>query len=208
MNEQTLELQIKSKAQDAKSSVDSLVKSLTNVENVLTNIYLELGKIEKNGLKTTVTNVNQLKQATDKVTSSTNKLGIALKNVFTYAGAKRFNMQMIGWMNEAVDFTEQLNLFNVVFDNVEKNGVKTFSELGKSATQFQYKLNEVFGTNKTQTLYMQGIFQSMAENVGIGDKYSAIMSETMTKLTYDLASLYNKSEKTTAEAIRAGVYAG
>lgn len=117
-------------------------------------------------------------------------------------------MQMIGWMNEAVDFTEQLNLFNVVFDNVEKNGVKTFSELGKSATQFQYKLNEVFGTNKTQTLYMQGIFQSMAENVGIGDKYSAIMSETMTKLTYDLASLYNKSEKTTAEAIRAGVYAG
>ena len=64
-NSQTLELQIKSKAQEAKSSVDSLVKSLTNVENVLTNIYLELGKIEKNGLKTTVTNVNQLKQATD-----------------------------------------------------------------------------------------------------------------------------------------------
>lgn len=83
-----------------------------------------------------------------------------------------------------------------------------FSELGKSALQFQYKMNEAFGTNKTQTLYMQGIFESMGETVGIEDKYSSIMSETMTKLTYDLASLYNKTEKTTAEAIRAGVYAG
>ena len=208
MNEQTLELQIKSKAQEAKSSVDSLVKSLTNVENVLTNIYSKIGSIEKNGLKTTVTNVNQLKQTTDKATTSANKLGKALSLGGTYLGAKRLTMQMLGWMNEAVDFTEQLNLFNVVFDNVEKNGVKTFSELGKSATQFQYKLNEAFGTNKTQSLYMQGIFQSMGETVGIDDKYSAIMSETMTKLTYDLASLYNKSEKTTAEAIRAGVYAG
>ena len=111
-------------------------------------------------------------------------------------------------MNEAIDYTEQLNLFNVVFDNTEKNGKQMFSELGKSALQFQYQLNEAFGTNKTQTLYMQGIFQSMGETVGIKDKYSAIMSETMTKLTYDLASLYNKTEKNTAEAIRAGVYAG
>lgn len=205
MNEQTLEMQIKAKSQEALSTVDKLISKLTGLENAVTSIDNTL----KNGtVKTAVSNINNLKSATDKATSSTNKLGVALKNVFTYAGAKRFNMQMIGWMNEAVDFTEQLNLFNVVFDNVEKNGVKTFSELGKSATQFQYKLNEVFGTNKTQTLYMQGIFQSMAENVGIGDKYSAIMSETMTKLTYDLASLYNKSEKTTAEAIRAGVYAG
>lgn len=60
----------------------------------------------------------------------------------------------------------------------------------------------------TETLRYQGLFQSMGENVGIGESYSAIMSETMTKLTYDLASLYNKTEQSTAEALRAGVYAG
>lgn len=152
--------------------------------------------------------MTDVKNKTDKTNNSVSKLGNTLKNVFTYAGAKRLTQQMLGWMNEAVNFTEQLNLFNVVFDNVEKNGVTAFSNIGKEATKFQYKLNEAFGTNKTQTFYMQGIFQSMGENVGIGDTYSAIMSETMTKLTYDLASLYNKSEKTTAEAIRAGVYAG
>lgn len=214
-NSQTLELQIKSKAQEAKASVESLVKSLTNVENVLTNIYLEMGSIEKKAdssiNKTTTTaakNVNQLKQSTDKATSSADKLGNAFKKVFTFAGVKRLTTTALGWMNEAIDYTEQLNLFNVVFDNTEKNGKKMFSELGKSALQFQYKLNEAFGTNKTQTLYMQGIFESMGETVGIKDNYSAIMSETMTKLTYDLASLYNKTESATAEAIRAGVYAG
>jgi len=214
-NSQTLELQIKSKAQEAKTSVDSLVKSLTSVENVLTNIYLEIGSIEKKvdsninkATTSTTKNINQLKQTTDKATNSAGELGKTLKTAFTFAGVKRATGQLLGWINEGIDYTEQLNLFNVVFDNTEKNGKQMFSELGKSALQFQYKMNEAFGTNKTQTLYMQGIFESMGETVGIEDKYSSIMSETMTKLTYDLASLYNKTEKTTAEAIRAGVYAG
>lgn len=211
MNEQTLELQIKSSASDAKSAVDKLVKSLTNVENVVTNMYLELGRIESKSNSTinrTTKDVEKLRKTTDKATTSTSKLGSALKGAFTFAGVKRLTMTALGWMNEAIDYTEQLNLFNVVFDNTEKNGKQMFSELGKSALNFQYRLNEAFGTNKTQTLYMQGIFQSMGETVGIDDKYSAIMSETMTKLTYDLASLYNKTESATAEAIRAGVYAG
>ena len=210
-NEQTLELQIKAKAQEAKSNVDSLVKSLTNIEKVLTNIHSELGNIEKKTDSTTnkVNNdVKKLDSNINNVTKSSNKLGNTLKNIFTYNGVKNFSSTFLKWLNESVNYTEQLNLFNVVFDNVEKNGKQAFSELGKSATQFQYKLNEVFGTNKKETLYMQGIFQSMGETVGIKDNYSAIMSETMTKLTYDLASLYNKTEESTAEALRAGVYAG
>jgi len=205
MNEQTLELQIQSKAQEALSNVDKLVSKLTSLERTVSSID---SKLKTDSVNNANSNVNQLKNTIDKTTSSTDKLGSALKSVFTFTGVKRLTQSLLGWMNEAVDYTEQLNLFNVVFDNIEKNGKQTFSELGKSATQFQYKLNEKFGTNKTETLYMQGIFQSMGETVGIKDKYSAIMSETMTKLTYDLASLYNKTESATAEAIRAGVYAG
>lgn len=205
MNEQTLELQIQSKAQSALSNVDKLVSKLTSLERTVSSID---SKLKTGSVNNANSNVNQLKNTIDKTTSSTDKLGSALKSVFTFTGVKRLTQSLLGWMNEAVDYTEQLNLFNVVFDNIERNGKQTFSELGKSATQFQYKLNEKFGTNKTETLYMQGIFQSMGETVGIKDKYSAIMSETMTKLTYDLASLYNKSEDKVAEALRAGVYAG
>lgn len=204
-NSQTLELQIKSKAQEAITSLDSLISKLTGVEKSVSNIE---SKLKSNSVKSTANDINQLASSTDKATANADKLGKSLKAAFTFAGVKKLTSTLLGWMKEAIDYTEQLNLFNVVFDNIEKNGVQTFSKLGGEATKFQYKLNEAFGTNKTQTLYMQGIFQSMGETVGIPDNYSAIMSETMTKLTYDLASLYNKTETATAEAIRAGVYAG
>ena len=190
--------------------IDPFLKKLQQSEVSLSN-FVQISKsleTSAKSVKTIEKSMDNVKNKTDKTTNSADKLGKTLKTIFTFAGVKRSNMTALGWVNEAIDYTEQLNLFNVVFDNTEKNGKQMFSELGKSALNFQYRLNEAFGTNKTQTLYMQGIFQSMGETVGIDDKYSAIMSETMTKLTYDLASLYNKTESATAEAIRAGVYAG
>ena len=156
-------------------------------------------------LNTSINNINKpLQDATSKV----NKLSNSFKSLFSVIGAKRFTMKTKEFFDEAVNRAEELNLFNVIFKNIEKNGEKTFSDLGLKATRFQYKLNEAFGTNLTETLRYQGLFQAMATNVGIDDKYASIMSENMTKLTYDLASLYNKNEKTTAEALRGGVFAG
>lgn len=200
MNEQTLELQVQSNSKEALNAVNKLVSLLTNVDKNINSI--------NQNMNTTSKAIDTFKTSTDKATTSTSKLGTAIKNAFTFTGAKKISKYLMEFMDEAVDYTEQLNLFNVVFGNIEKNGVETFSKIGQEATKFQNKLNEAFGTNKTETLYMQGIYQSMGETVGISDKYSAIMSETMTKLTYDLASLYNKSESTVAEALRAGVYAG
>jgi len=212
MNEnQTLEMQIKASAQQAKSDVDKLVRSLTNIENVLTNTYLELGRIEtkaKASVPKVKQEVDKVKDSTDKATNSVNKLGKALTLTGLFYGTKKATSTFLNWLDLAVDKTEQMNLFNVVFKNLEKDGIKTFSRLGREALNFQNRMNEAFGTNQTETLKYQGLFQSMGENVGIPDIYSAIMSETMTKLTYDLASLYNKSESTTGEALRAGVYAG
>lgn len=207
MNEQTLELQIQATSKEAVNTVNKLISLLTNVDKNIGNINNKINT-SNSSIKTASKTIDSVKSSTDKATNSANKLGNAFKNAFTFTGVKSITKKLLGWMDEAIDYTEQLNLFNVVFDNIEKNGTKTFSNLGLEATKFQNKLNEAFGTNKTETLYMQGIYQSMGETVGIDDKYSAIMSETMTKLTYDLASLYNKSEDTVAEALRAGVYAG
>ncbi len=207
MNEQTLELQIQSSSKEALNTVNKLVSLLTNVNKNVESISQKINT-SNSVIKNTSKTIDSVKSSTDKATNSANKLGNAFKNAFTFTGVKSITKKLLGWMDEAIDYTEQLNLFNVVFDNAEKNGKKMFSNLGLEAIKFQNRLNETFGTNKTETLYMQGIYQSMGETVGIKDKYSAIMSETMTKLTYDLASLYNKSEDKVAEALRAGVYAG
>lgn len=207
MNEQTLELQIQATSKEALNTVNKLVSLLTNVDKNIGNINTKINT-SNSSIKTASKTIDSVKSSTDKATNSANKLGNAFKNAFTFTGVKSITKKLSGWMDEAIEYTEQLNLFNVVFDNAEKDGKKMFSNLELEATKFQNKLNEAFGTNKTETLYMQGIYQSMGETVGIDDKYSAIMSETMTKLTYDLASLYNKSEDKVAEALRAGVYAG
>lgn len=201
---QTLEMQILAKSDEALKSLDKLIKKLSGVEIGVENINEEITKINNDNIKDITREIDNVDVSTKKATKS---MGM-LKNTFTFSGIKKLIQEMIGWMDTAIDQTEQLNLFNVVFDNVEKNGTKMYSKLGKEAIKFQYQMNESFATNKTQTLKYQALYQSMAENMGIGKEYSAIMSESMTKLTYDLASLYNKSDDTTAEALRASVYAG
>lgn len=201
MSEQTLEMQIHTKSQQAVQSLNKLVNGLNKVENKVNGVNKSVNKVSTSKANKEMNNLN------NSINKAANSM-LKLKSLFTFSGVKKLTQTGLSWMNEAIDYTEQLNLFNVVFKNIEKNGTTMYSSLGKEATKFQYRMNEAFGTNKTQTLYMQGIFQSMGENVGIGSKYAGIMSESMTKLTYDLASLYNKNEKDTAEAIRAGVYAG
>jgi len=178
-NTQTLEMQILATSKEAISKLDQLY-----------------GRIDK------------LSSPLNKATTNIGKLSTAFKGLFGINVTKQLTKQVMSFFEDVTNRAEELNLFNVIFKNIEKNGEKTFSELGKEATQFQYRLNEKFGTNLTETMRYQGLFQAMATNQGIAEKYAAVMSESMTKLTYDLASLYNRSEKTTAEALRGGVYAG
>ena len=200
---QTLEIEIKSTGEKSLKVINDLMKSITGIENVLTNIYLELGHIEtKTGNVKTVA-----KSTTDEVKKGVTSVSNAVKSI-NFNSIINGIKQLYNAIKSSSDRAEELNLFNVVFKNIEKDGVKTFSTLGLEATRFQYKLNETFGTNMTDTLRYQALFQSMGENAGIGDKYANIMSENLTKLTYDLASLYNRSEKETAEALKSGIYGG
>ena len=233
-NNQTLEIEIKSTTKEAINSINKLSNEVfklgNSVQKVTTKIdgegklinktiyttekrgnklYSTIYKLGQDGsIEKLTTNVKKLGNSTQKTTSLFGNLGKSLSLVGLYYGVRKISTTFLNWMNESTDRTEQLNLFNVVFKNIEKNGVKTFSTLGNSAVKFQHRLNEAFGSNLTETLKYQALFQSMGENASIPDAYSKIMSETMTKFTYDLASLYNKSESDVAEGLRAGVYAG
>ena len=193
---QSLELQIKSTGEQTLKILNQLNETLTGMSTTLSKVSTNAKGIENIG------------RASQKAISNVDRLGNSFKRIFSFVGAKMVATKAMDFLDSAVNRAEELNLFNVIFKNVEKDGVKTFSTLGEEATRFQNKLNEAFGTNKTETLRYQGLFQAMATNQGISDKYATIMSENMVKLTYDLASLYNRSEKTTAEALRGGVYAG
>ena len=204
---QTLEMQLKSTGEECLKVIDKLLTSLTGLQKAVDKTTTSLSKIPKatKDIKTVGDNAEIASKKVDK-------LGTSLKTAFSltglYVATKQIVTKAMDFLDAATNRAEELNLFNVIFKNIRKDGEMTFSELGKDAMRFQNQLNEAFGTNMTETLRYQGLFQAMATNQGMSDKYAALMSENMTKLTYDLASLYNKSEKTTAEALRAGVFAG
>lgn len=100
-------------------------------------------------------------------------LGYTLKNV-----ANGF-IDLIG---NAADYTENLNLFQVV--------------MGKSidkANDFVNSMHDVLGLDTSKLMEYMGTFKGMANNMGILEDKAYEMSEGLTKLTYDLASFYNTS---------------
>ena len=180
-NSQTLEIKIKSTAQEAISNINKLTdevfklgntiqkvttrldrdgqvlnRTITTSEKTGKKLYSTIYKIGQDGsIEKITSNVKKLGNSTKKTSSMFEGLGKSLSLVGLYYGVRRLSTTFLTWMNESTDRTEQLNLFNVVFKNIEKNGVKTFSTLGESALKFQNRLNEAFGTNLTDTLKYQ-----------------------------------------------------
>lgn len=82
-------------------------------------------------------------------------------------------------------YIENYNLFNVSMKGSTDEAFK-----------FQYAMNEAVGTNMSNTMRFQGFFKNLAANLGIATDKAMMLSETMTTLSYDLASLYNADVQT------------
>ncbi len=174
-----LSIEVKTYAEQAQSKLQELIKDVKNLSN----------------------NVGD---SSNKINNYSKKINTSFKLTGVYVAARKVTKTLLGFIDATNNYSESLNLFNVVMGNTGD----AFSEVGKQATVFQNKMAENFGTQRAQTLTYQALYQSMAENMGIASDQAEIMSENTTKLINDLSSLYNKSESTTAEALRAGVFAG
>lgn len=164
-------------------------------------------KKQNKEIKELSSSLKSAKRSADSVIASLKKMtGISFSKLIN--NSSKLGRGLYEMLGHSINASEQLNMFNVVFGNMEKDGEKVFSDLGLKATRFQNQLNELFSTNKIETLQMQALFQSLATNTGVQADVAEKMSERMVLLTYDLASLYNKSETEVAKAIQSGVYAG
>lgn len=178
-----------------------------------------LAKMEKTGTKFGKSIANGMKEATNAVDDAGKKTDSFLKKLEgfntisdtfknTVSVVKDFGSKFYSFVGSAIDYSEELNLFNVVFKNNMTEIGTQFSKAGLEAEKFQQTLHEAFGTNLQETRRFQSLYQSMGENMGIVTDKAEVMSSNLEKLTYDIASLYNASEEDVGQAIRAGVYAG
>ena len=94
----------------------------------------------------------------------------------------------------SMEYIENLNLFNV-----------SMGEASAEAMKFQNTINEAFGTNLSDTVRYQAVFQQMASAIGLANKEAVLLSETMTKLGYDIASFYNIEIEDAMSKLQAGL---
>jgi len=195
MENNELSIKITASMNKALESINKFIPKVKETDNVVTKM---LAHMDKNGQLTGFTvELKNLESEMEKITKTSKNFKNAFNLGATFAVASKIARTGLNWIKNSTDYSEALNLFNVVLDDTTNKAIR-----------FQNIMNEAFGTNQAETLTRQGLYQSMAENMGIASNYAYIMSENTTKLVNDISSLYNKDENTVAEALRAGIFAG
>jgi hypothetical protein len=190
--DEALEIKIKSTLKEVLPLFDELKSKITGTDKAIVSMKAKLNKKgEYSGL---TVGIKETVQETKNLTNETNTLKKALSFTGLLYGIKKAYGIVSGFVEESINYSENLNLFNVVMD-----------EGTTKAMKFQNALNEAFGTNQSTTVKYQALFQSMSENMGIADGYANTLSESFTKLGFDLASLYNISDESAMQKLRAGL---
>ena len=126
----------------------------------------------------------QAKASTTKVKNMFGDLGRAIKQAITigvlYKGFGKLFSFISNGIQDAIDAPEIQNMFAVALGN-----------MAGQAEQFAQRLKESLGLDEYATKNMLGTFQNMITSMGIGDKTALNMSESLTLLANDMASLYN-----------------
>lgn len=110
--------------------------------------------------------------------------------------------------NDYISMIETNNLFEVSLGRVVDQYGNLDNEASKyytKAINFQNEMNEKLATNKSELMQYQAMYFSMFKSQGINKDSSYLMSESLTKAGYDIASLYNLNTKQAVEKIRAGI---
>ena len=185
---QTLEDQVLVDATEAVQGINQLKSGISSLKAQIDSFSKNSGLSNFN---------NQAKKSTNIIN--------ALQKTFNFSaillGVKQTLTTLKDMTNASVDYTETANLFSVSFGK----GLKGLNQYYEQALDFQERLEEKLGVNIEESMRYQALFNSMTKSMGLGANYAYTLSENMTKLGYDLASLYNIDPESAMTKLRAGL---
>ena len=183
---------IKQYTKQLHSSISTANSQLSELKGTIKNsLGTEELKKFNNSLKNTGEQGNNVVNAIKK---TINFSAIAL-------GARQALSTLSEMTNASVDYAETVNLFNVSFGK----GIDGLNQYYEKAIEFQETLEEKLGVNIGESMKYQALFNSMTKSMGLGAEYAYTLSENLTKLGYDLASLYNIDTQSAMTKLRAGL---
>lgn len=170
-----IEIGAVSNTKTALSDLDQIISKLNGIKNASTTTSKATTQIN-DSVKNTKTSVDSL----SKSIKSTINLG---KIYFLFNYLKRLGQGLVQLVGYASDFTETLNKFQV-----------SFGDLYEQNLEYVNKLATAYGFSKQTLMDYQSTFNNMLKSLeGLSDETSATLSQTLTRMAIDYASLFNVS---------------
>ena len=173
------------------------------------NKKIEESTKETSQLVTKLRKVSEVSQAINAIIPK------FVRTLLSMQGIRMIISSIVSGFNKIIDVTEQssayienFHMFEVSMGKIEDEFGNLDEEASKYYTRgikFQNELHEKFGTNMSDTLKYQGLFNQMAKSMNIPEKQAYLLSENFTKLGYDLSSLYNLDPSDAMQKLRAGL---
>lgn len=156
---------------------------------ITTSLEQAISKLDK-----LIDTLNKGAKSSDKFGDSAGKIGKAFNWASTWVMARRFFKTFDDGIDSINMYLETLNMFHLVM-----------GDLTTQADKFQDTMSKAFGNDTQKQLGYQSYFQTLTESMGLQEKYAYIISENMTKMTYDISSLFDKEQDDVASALRSGL---
>lgn len=183
------------------SSRFSLIKALNNLEKMESTteeLRQKLKLLENNGkgvfgnLKNWIEKAaNTIKNLPNYVSSINNGMS-ELKRLLSltwlrsiYNMFKRIGEAIYDLVKVYSEYIENINLATVAYNGLE--------EATEELYPFVEKLSYAFGLNESEVIRAVGLFKQMANAMGLAEEEGTLLSEGLTKMAYDISSLYNIS---------------
>lgn len=146
----------------------------------------------------TDTNTKSAVYSLQKMSGTMSNMGRIVSTGLGFGSLQQSLGTLANWFKagytESSKFIENYNLFNVSFKGNTEQALK-----------FQYELNRAFKTNMSETLRYQGFFENLGTSLGITGEQTQVLSENLTKLTYDISSLFNIDVATAYSKLSSGL---
>lgn len=172
-------------------------KELVALQTKLNN---ELDKTRKK-TQDELNKTSKWKTLVDGVRQGFSRVSISIPSLFkwflSFVTLRKFSQVFKAMANYAGDYIENLNLVE-----------QAFGDNAKAVAEWAIDYGTNMGLAITQVQKFAGSFQTLANTMGVAQKVSEKMSLTLTKLTYDVASLRNLDFESAFSKIESTVFAG
>ena len=171
------------------------IQSLTRIMQPLAE---EMQKIA-NGFNAFPSSIKKLIKENDKLTESNKKTADSFTEFWhkcksAYTAIKGLTKSIAGFVDSSMDYTENLNLFNV-----------SMGEYAKEGREYAEQVGEVMGIDPSDWMRAQGIMMNLATGFGVASDRAYKMSKNLTQLSYDISSLLNISTEDAIAKVKSGL---